>query len=216
MLTHLGTQWPHRMLLRVLPLLVVATASCATLSKDECLTADWRTFGVEDGAKGQGVARIGKYRESCAKHGVTPDLEEYRAGHEIGARSFCTPSNGYAKGRAGTGGYESFCPNDVAGPFLAAYGRGQSVYSAEQKLTRARQALAEVVDEMDTIDETIIDHTAVVVSTSTTSELRARLLVDLVGMRDRRRALATSRPERERAVSDAEAELARTLKDAGA
>lgn len=200
---------------RLLPLLVFGLSACATLSKDECLTADWRTFGVEDGANGRGVSRIGKYRESCAEHGVTPNLEEYRAGHEIGARTFCTPSNGFAKGRAGAGGYENFCPNDVASPFLAAYGRGQAVYSAEQKLNTARQALAEVVDELDTLDESIIDHSALVISSKTAADERARLLVDLVEMRDRRRTLATLRPERERAVSKAEDELARALKDAG-
>ena len=51
--------------------------SCATLNKDECLTADWYQIGYEDGAKGYPLSRIGKHRKACAKHGVTPDMPPY-------------------------------------------------------------------------------------------------------------------------------------------
>ena len=39
------------------------TTGCATMGKDECLSADWRTIGFEDGAGGYPASRIGQYRQ---------------------------------------------------------------------------------------------------------------------------------------------------------
>ena len=46
--------------------------------------ADWRTVGFEDGTAGRSEGGIGRYRQQCSEHGVTPDLESYRAGHAEG------------------------------------------------------------------------------------------------------------------------------------
>ena len=55
---------------------------CATLDKDECMLADWRLIGYQDGVAGKSATVVGKYREDCAKHAVVPDLDAYRAGRE--------------------------------------------------------------------------------------------------------------------------------------
>lgn len=34
-------------------------AGCATLDKDECRTADWYAIGLEDGARGRAIERLG-------------------------------------------------------------------------------------------------------------------------------------------------------------
>lgn len=52
--------------------LVVLVSSCASLSKDECVNADWRLIGYEDGSNGAGRVRIGQHRKACADHGVVP------------------------------------------------------------------------------------------------------------------------------------------------
>ena len=46
---------------------------CASLDKNECLHADWYAIGLEDGARGRALERLGDHRRACAKHSVTPD-----------------------------------------------------------------------------------------------------------------------------------------------
>ena len=70
---------------------VLALSSCATLDKDECMTADWYSIGFEDGSKGRAENYLAEHRKACAKHGVTPDFNQYSQGHNRGTDSFCTP-----------------------------------------------------------------------------------------------------------------------------
>ncbi len=83
--------------------LVLALQGCASLSKDECVTADWYSIGYEDGLHGKQADQIANHRKSCAKHGVTADLALYNEGRDAGLERFCEPRNGYRLGRAGSG-----------------------------------------------------------------------------------------------------------------
>src|SRR5690606_9909555 len=74
-------------------------AGCAGMSEQACLVSDWRTIGFEHGASGRPVSSFGTYRQQCARHGVAPDLEAYRAGHAAGVESYCRPSRGFDVGR---------------------------------------------------------------------------------------------------------------------
>ena len=63
---------------------IIFVSGCASLSKEECQTADWRTIGYEDGVQGRPEARIGEHRKACAEHGVALELETYRSGWDEG------------------------------------------------------------------------------------------------------------------------------------
>ena len=63
-------------------------SGCATLDKDECAAADWYAIGLEDGARGRAVERLGDHRRACAKHKVVPDPARYVAGRNEGLKSF--------------------------------------------------------------------------------------------------------------------------------
>jgi hypothetical protein len=76
-------------------------SSCASLSKDECLYADWQIIGYEDGAAGHGAGRIGDHRKACADHAVVPDKAAYDAGYNEGLQTFCTYDRGLGQGRLG-------------------------------------------------------------------------------------------------------------------
>ncbi len=104
-------------------------SACATLSKSECKTADWQTIGFEDGAGGATAAKIGKHREACAKHGVTPDLAAYNRGREQGLREYCRTQNGFRLGEQGAV-YRGVCPADLEPDFQTAYEAGKVVYHA--------------------------------------------------------------------------------------
>ena len=47
--------------------------SCASLSKNECLQADWFEIGRKDGVMGRPRALFQQHSDACSKHGITPD-----------------------------------------------------------------------------------------------------------------------------------------------
>ena len=119
-----------------LTLCLVATvlvSGCATLNKSECREADWQTIGLEDGAKGHPLTYISNHRKACAEHGVKPDLDQYRVGHQAGLNRFCTPDNGFKQGRAGRG-YNNVCPAESEGQFLAGYDTGRELHELKSEI----------------------------------------------------------------------------------
>lgn len=53
-------------------------AGCASgMDSAECVTADWRAIGYEDGSQGRGANSFSERRKACADHGVTPNFEAY-------------------------------------------------------------------------------------------------------------------------------------------
>jgi hypothetical protein len=111
------------------------------MDKDECRTADWYGIGLEDGARGRPVERLGDHRRACAKHNVTPDTARYVAGRNDGLRSFCTYDRGYAEGRAGHA-YNAGCP--VPANFLAGYQRGRELHELERRLGEVEKDIARI------------------------------------------------------------------------
>jgi len=94
----------------LLGLISAAVSGCSTLSKGECLSANWKNIGYGDGAQGYLAARISQHRSACAEYNVTPDLNAYTAGRNEGLAQYCTPANGYNTGFAGTS-YNGVCSN---------------------------------------------------------------------------------------------------------
>jgi outer membrane murein-binding lipoprotein Lpp len=124
----------------VLASMMLAGCASHTLGRDECRTVDWRTLGYEDGVAGRSGEQIGRHRQSCAEHGVAPDLDAYRAGRAEGLREFCQPRNGYRAGASGQAYYDS-CPPDLAPAFVAAYDQGRELYTHERRVYDADEDL---------------------------------------------------------------------------
>ncbi|MBB5216963.1 DUF2799 domain-containing protein [Parapusillimonas granuli] len=122
-------------LLRLGAALAAATllASCASMSEQECLSADWREQGYRDGRNGQPLSLVESHREACAKVGVTPDLAAYKAGRAKGVLEYCTTDNAVREGRRGAS-YRNACPPELEGRFLDHYRAGRRVYDAEQRV----------------------------------------------------------------------------------
>ncbi len=82
-------------------LLALVLTGCATMSKEECVNADWQIIGFEDGASGSPPNRIGVHRKACADYGVVPDKQAYDAGYAEGLLTYCVYDYGLAAGRDG-------------------------------------------------------------------------------------------------------------------
>ena len=116
-------------------------AGCATLDKDECRTADWYAVGLEDGARGRAIERLGEHRRACAKHNVAPNAERYVAGRKEGLMSFCTYHRGFAEGRAARP-YAAACPEPSAASFVHGYQRGRELHELHRRLDEVEKDIA--------------------------------------------------------------------------
>jgi hypothetical protein len=196
---------------RKLLVIVVAlgsAASCASLSKDECLTADWRTIGYQDGARGALAENIAGHRRACAKHGIAPDLEAYLYGRNEGLRTYCHPQRGYSLG-AGGGVYQGVCPLDLERPFLAAYNDGHGLHVRREAVRSLESALARKEQRAEEIVHVILAKEVELISADVSVEDRAHLLVDIKNLASEREALLREIPrlaiERDAAVRELQA-----------
>lgn len=98
-------------------------SGCATMSKNECINADWHSIGFTDGSRGVHYNNLNKHRQSCVKHEIIPDDNAYHEGWDQGIRSYCTADNGYRAGKAGRA-YPNICPQDVEANFLSGWEQG--------------------------------------------------------------------------------------------
>ena len=79
-----------RLLAMISALLVLS--GCASMSAEECLTADWQAIGYEDGARGAPVSAVTPRRQACAKTaGVQVDMTAYMTGRDMGLVEFLPP-----------------------------------------------------------------------------------------------------------------------------
>lgn len=120
---------------------------CATLSKEECQQADWYALGMEDGAQGHPLARLGEHREACSEHGIRPDSLSYERGRERGLLEYCTYQRGLGEGRAGYS-YHGVCPADTEPLFLEGYHLGRELRSERARLDAARRSMSEIRERL--------------------------------------------------------------------
>ncbi|MES0371756.1 MAG: DUF2799 domain-containing protein [Mariprofundaceae bacterium] len=104
-------------------LMIGFLSGCASMSKKECINADWHTIGFTDGSRGVHYTNLSKHRKSCIKYEIIPDEDAYHSGWDQGIRSYCTTDNGYRAGRAGKA-YQNICPSDVEANFLSGWEQG--------------------------------------------------------------------------------------------
>jgi hypothetical protein len=157
---------------------------CATMSGDECATSDWYAVGFEDGSRGYTTGRLGDRRKACAKHGVTPDFQEYQAGRKEGLVEFCQPSRGFNLGSNG-GQYHGVCSSHNEGRFLDAYNSGYHLYNLRSNVDSANYKISANKRELEDIQRHMRDKEAALIAKDTLTEERIILLADLKDLSER-------------------------------
>ncbi|WP_462165670.1 DUF2799 domain-containing protein [Pseudoalteromonas sp. GB43] len=115
--------------LPLLPLIVLA--GCTSVSKNECLQADWYGIGYKHGADGT------EYRDGidalsqCSEYGVNADIAKYKVGYDQDIATYCEPENGFTLGMQGAS-YNGVC-NSTA--FRKAWQEGNDRYQVQQRLS---------------------------------------------------------------------------------
>jgi hypothetical protein len=165
-------------------LLLLVLGGCASMSKDECLTVDWRTVGYEDGVAGYPGDRIAQHRKDCAKYGVSTNLELYQQGRDQGLQEYCQPANGYRIG-VGGGGYAGVCPANLEPAFLGAFNSGHQLFALEARVSNTVNLINAKRQELDRVQRGIVMNAAAVVSSDSTSQDRANAVVDTAQLAER-------------------------------
>lgn len=185
----------------------LALAGCASKGMDQaqCRTADWRAIGFEDGRQGRAASALGGRRRDCAEHGVTPDFAAYMAGHRSGIAQFCRPANGY---RLGVSGYRygGVCPARLEPAFLAAHADGYGLYQRGATVDRLKHRLERKRSRSDSLERSIADKTASLISPATPPARRLSLGVEL-------KQLTAERIDTEHEIGRLEHDLARARRD---
>ena len=150
-------------------------AGCAGMSEQACLSSDWRTVGFEDGSLGRPESTIGAYRQQCAEHGVSPDLDAYRAGHAQGVQSYCKAGNGFEVGHSGST-YQGVCPQELERGFMAEYNSGRRLYELETALRDVDGRISGGKYEQEKIRGELTSIAATVAASDTTAEQRVLLV----------------------------------------
>jgi hypothetical protein len=142
-----------------LPLIAVGAlllSGCASLSENQCLTADWESIGYQDGSRGYDAGRIGKHSEACAEHGIKADREQYEVGRLAGLEVFCTGYNGVRLGRQGYS-YSGVCPLSLQGDFVRGYEMGRELYDMDAHMRKLQSEVQVVQAELKRTEPPLTD-----------------------------------------------------------
>lgn len=135
------------------------TGCATTMTQTECLSADWYAIGLEDGARGQSMARLGNHRKQCAEFGVSPDVQAYQQGRLEGLDYFCTLSNGLEVGKAGRS-YTGACPTGMEHYFMTGYRLGHEIHRVRKDIYANRSEVKKAEKEMqseEATDERVVE-----------------------------------------------------------
>ena len=181
---------------------------CATLDKDECLLADWRLIGYEDGVAGKTATAIGEYREDCAKHAVVPDLAAYRAGREQGLLEYCKADNGYRLGNAGRS-LAVVCPAALEGDFREAWSTGRKLYLARSAVNKTHSRINDRKQTLSTLEDDKARKLSALVSDGLKADQRVMILYDINQLEKERHRVEDEIADLELDLEDQQARLDR-------
>ncbi len=136
-----------RMVFIILLILPGMFSGCASLSKNECLQADWYQLGYRDGNRGAPRSLFQKHYDACLEHAVYADREVYFDGREKGLAVYCTYDSGFNQGRAGNR-YQHICPPELESGFMAGYRKGQKIYQFESQIASLEHQLRSIESQI--------------------------------------------------------------------
>jgi len=138
--------------LRIFTALAVLASlgGCASLSRSECLAANWEDVGIRDGANGRPEEYLIQHSKACAKVNVVPDRGAWLHGREQGLDRFCVPYRAYQLGEYGGGFDVGMCRNYDQDRLVNAYEHGLEV-------NRLASSLAAIDGELGDIHQRLED-----------------------------------------------------------
>jgi hypothetical protein len=193
------TEWGLAGLLGVAATLLLC--GCATLQKNECLHADWKSIGFEDGVRGHTGDRIGRHRKACAQYGVAPDVDLYESGRQQGLLEWCRPHHGYRLGIRGKH-YNGVCPDSLETDFLAALEQGRAVHAYGKEIKKQEDLLKQSMAQAAAIDEDIQAKEAALIRNNASPRRRLALLTEIRRLEEEQRDVKADIEDMELTLTD--------------
>lgn len=183
----------------------LALSGCASMSDEECLTADWRLLGYEDALQGRSTATIAQYRRACAAVSVTPNLDLYQQGHQEGARQYCTAANGY---RAGSNGstYQGICPADLETGFMRGFQDGRELYSLASEISTLQASITKQESDIAAFEREIADLEEAIIDDGSSADQRRANMAEIENLNERIVELEVEISGTRRRIEEIEAE----------
>jgi hypothetical protein len=130
-------------------LISIALSSCASLTKEECLTSDWLVVGERDGSSGfEPRGQFNRHVKACERVNVIPDHSLWHQGYQRGLVNYCTPANGLRVGQSGST-YHEVCPAVTETGFLHGYVLGDREHKARLRISSLESSISSLQNEID-------------------------------------------------------------------
>jgi hypothetical protein len=144
----------NRSVLRIFAALAVLASlgGCASLSRSECLAANWEDVGIRDGANGRPEEYLIQHSKACAKVNVVPDRGAWSHGREQGLERFCVPYRAYQLGEYGGGFDAAICRNYDQDRLVNAYEQGLEVNRLANSLAAIDGELGHIHERLENED----------------------------------------------------------------
>ena len=134
-------------------LLALATlGGCASISKSECLSANWEDVGVRDGANGRGEEYLIQHTKACAEVNVTPDRESWLKGRDRGLERFCVPQRAYQVGEYGGSFDVGICRGFDEDRLSRAFERGRDVHRISEDINSLNDEIQSLRNRLERKD----------------------------------------------------------------
>jgi hypothetical protein len=125
-------------------LTLVLMSACATMSPEQCQSADWGVVGMRDGQNGAATTLLDNRLADCAKVGVKINVDQYLRARDVGLQTYCRIETAAQRGLDGAG-YAGVCPPGIDGEFRRRHAIGREFRDAREQVryTRGRREALE-------------------------------------------------------------------------
>ncbi len=145
------------------------------MSKEQCLSADWQSYGYQDGATGKETTNFQRYSRSCGDYGIETDFQAYLVGHKQGLTVFCSEAKGEEYGAKGYR-YAGICKGNDEAAFMRGYQAGQKVYHLKGQIRQESNELSRLERLYAQKQQQISDNEEEIIADETTPDRRRLLL----------------------------------------
>jgi len=176
------------MQLIALSILALIVGGCASITAQDCLNADWRAAGYQDGAKGEKETRVEFYQQACSKFSVAVDSSTYSKGYADGILAYCLPGSGNQAGLKGKE-YKGVCPADLEAGFLPAYEHGKNIHRLKKELKTAKREFKKSKKKLKALTKTLDKKQAALEQASSKQKPTESLLKETAQLTEEKKAL---------------------------
>lgn len=184
----------RNILILVVPLALLLSGCGKMMNENECLVADWRTIGFQDGSAGRGMEWLERRGEACAEFGVAPIMDQYLIGRDQGLETFCQPRRGFDLGRR-NGSYGNVCPGNLEGNFLNAYQDGRGLMQREQSVSGLDRAVQDAYATIDALEQQLTEDAIALAMIEMSPQERIDYALTIKQMAEERGRLQQSVPQ---------------------